>query len=75
MSRLPHLSSRELLRFLERQGFVRDRQTGSHVILKSPDGVRRAIVPFHGGRDLGRGMLMRILSDAGYSEEDYIRLS
>lgn len=31
MSRLPQLTARELVRFLKAEGFVEDRQTGSHL--------------------------------------------
>jgi predicted RNA binding protein YcfA (HicA-like mRNA interferase family) len=33
MPRLPQLTARELVRFLKSQGFVEDRQTGSHLTL------------------------------------------
>ncbi len=33
----------------------------------------RAIIPMHSG-DLGRGMALKILSGAGYSVDDYLRL-
>jgi hypothetical protein len=31
-------------------------------------------VPMHTGCDVGRGLAMRILKDAGFSVEDYLRL-
>lgn len=31
-------------------------------------------VPMHTGCDLGRGLAIRILKDAGYSVEDFLRL-
>jgi len=30
-------------------------------------------VPIHSGCDLGRGLAVRILKDAGFSVEDYLR--
>ena len=33
MPRMPQVTARELIRFLESQGFVEDRQPGSHLIL------------------------------------------
>ncbi len=33
MSRMPQVTARELVRFLETQGFVEDRQSGSHLTL------------------------------------------
>lgn len=57
------MTAREVLRLLEKRGFRRVRQSGSHVILQHPDG-RRVTVPVHPGRDLGRGMLRQIFKDA-----------
>jgi predicted RNA binding protein YcfA (HicA-like mRNA interferase family) len=62
-------TAKELLRFLRRQGYRAKRQTGSHLILIHP--TRRMLVrPVHGG-DIPRGLLLRILKDAGFSEEDF----
>lgn len=67
--RLPQLSAREIIRLLERHGFTLERQSGSHAIYRHPDG-RRTTVPIHGKRDIGRGLLRRILRDAGLTPED-----
>ena len=67
--RLPQLSAREVIRPLKRNGFLLERQSGSHAVYRHPDG-RRTTVPIHGKRDLGRGLLRRILKDAGLSPED-----
>lgn len=58
------MTAREVLRLLEKQGFRRARQSGSHLVLQHPDG-RRVTVPVHSGRDLGRGLLRQIFRDAG----------
>ena len=73
MTRLPQMTSDELVSFFERQGFRKDRQTGSHLTLLHPDG-RRVTVPIHRGKDLGRGLALDLLRRAGYSVEDYLRL-
>jgi predicted RNA binding protein YcfA (HicA-like mRNA interferase family) len=67
--RLPALTARQILAILQRHGFVRTRQSGSHVVLRHPDG-RRTTVPMHAGRDLGRGLLRRIMQDANLTVED-----
>ena len=74
MSRLPQLTASELAKFLRAQGFVEQNQEGSHLRLRHPDG-RAVTLPYHGGRDLGRGITVRILKDAGFSPDDYIRLA
>jgi predicted RNA binding protein YcfA (HicA-like mRNA interferase family) len=68
--RLPQLSSREVIRLLEGHGFSLERQSGSHAVYRHPDG-RWTTVPIHGKRDIGRGLLRRILKDAGLTPEDF----
>ena len=50
MTRLPRAKGREIVRALEKRGFVVDRTRGSHVFLKHPDG-RATAVPVHGAFD------------------------
>lgn len=63
MSRLPAVTGRELVAALGRLGFEVVRIRGSHRFLRHPDG-RGTVVPVHGGEDLGRGLMARILRDA-----------
>lgn len=63
-SDLPTFNAREVIRALEKNGFTRVRQSGSHAIYRHPDG-RRTTVPIHGKRDLGRGLVRQILNDTG----------
>ena len=72
MSRMPQLKARELVRFLKAQGFVADRQSGSHLTLWHPTRKVAVTVPVHTGCDLGRGLAVRILKDAGFTVEDYL---
>jgi predicted RNA binding protein YcfA (HicA-like mRNA interferase family) len=74
MSRLPQITARELVRFLKAQGFVDDRQSGSHLTLWHEARRTAVTVPMHAGCDLGRGLATRILKDAGFTVEDYLRL-
>jgi len=61
--------AKELLRFLRKQGYKATRQKGSHRIFTHP--VRpMLIVPIHSG-DVPRGLFLRILKDAGFSEKDF----
>lgn len=73
MSRLPTLRGREVVRALEDAGFRVVRQKGSHVRLKHPDG-RTTTVPVHAGRDVGRGLLRKILRDAELRRDDFLDL-
>ncbi len=74
MSRMPQVSARELTRFLKAQGFAEDRQTGSHLTLWHERLRLSVTIPIHTGVDLGRGLAVRILKDAGFSVDDYLRL-
>ncbi|HXX23474.1 MAG TPA: type II toxin-antitoxin system HicA family toxin [Terriglobia bacterium] len=73
MSRLPQVTARELVRFLKSHGFVEDRQSGSHLTLWHPERNVSVTVPVHTGCDIGRGLALRILKDAGFSIEEYVR--
>ena len=73
MSRLPVLSGRELVRALERVGYERDRQRGSHIVLRaSTSPYRRIVVPDHD--EVARGTLRAILRQAGLSVEQFLTL-
>jgi len=74
MSRMPQVTARELVQFLKAQGFAEDRQTGSHLTLEHGGRGVSVTVPMHAGCDIGRGLAVRILKDAGFSVDDYLRL-
>jgi predicted RNA binding protein YcfA (HicA-like mRNA interferase family) len=61
---------RELLSFLLRNGYTESRQSGSHLILKHP-ARKTVVVPVHRGKDLPKGLFLRILKDAGFTIEDF----
>lgn len=72
--RLPVVRPRELIRVLEGLGFRLLRKSkGSHWQFEHPDG-RRTTVPVHQGRDLGPGLLRKILRDIELSPADLRRL-
>ncbi len=62
-------SAREALAKLLRAGFVEVRQTGSHKVLRHPDG-RQTYVAMHPGT-LPTGTFRKILKQAGLSEEEF----
>jgi len=71
MASLPVLSGEKVCRALERGGFVRKSQKGSHVKMRHADG-RTAIVPLHA--ELAIGTLRSILRQAGLSAEEFLLL-
>jgi predicted RNA binding protein YcfA (HicA-like mRNA interferase family) len=74
MARMPQVSARELVRFPKSQGFVDDRRPGAHLALRHKTRNVTVTVPLHIGADVGRGLAVRILEDAGFSVEDDLRL-
>ncbi|MDA8090651.1 MAG: type II toxin-antitoxin system HicA family toxin [Nitrospiraceae bacterium] len=65
-------TAKEAVAFLKEKGFIEKRQRGSHLILQNPKTGYRTVVPMHPG-DLPKGLFLRILKDAGYSLEDFLR--
>ncbi len=70
MPELPHLSGAEIIRALERLGFSRVRQKGSHVVLRrGPSG---CVVPLH--REVKTGTLAGVLRQAGVPTEEFLKI-
>ncbi len=64
MPPVPSISGIRIVRALERQGFKVARVTGSHHVMRHPDG-RGTTVPVHSNRDVAKGTLRGILHDIG----------
>jgi predicted RNA binding protein YcfA (HicA-like mRNA interferase family) len=62
-----------MIKALKRIGFQPVRQKGSHLIMKHPDG-RSTVIPVHPGEELGRGLLMEIMSDVRMSKKEFLDL-
>jgi len=73
MSKLSPIKSDELIRVLEKLGFEKIRQSGSHAIFKHPEG-RWTTVPMHKGKDVAKGTLRKILKDVEITYEDFRKL-
>jgi predicted RNA binding protein YcfA (HicA-like mRNA interferase family) len=71
MPKLPAVKPREIIRFLERHGFVLDHVSGSHFIYYHFESKHRAVVPQH-NRDIPKGTLLSLLREAGFTREDLI---
>ena len=73
MTRLPRVTATEVIKVLEKTGFILVRQSGSHKIYKNAAG-RRVTVPFHAGEVLPPKLLKSILRDADLSVEAFDRM-
>ena len=62
-----------MCRLVEKLGFQRVHQVGSHVRYFHSDG-RKTTVPVHGSEDLSIGLLKEILKQAGVSRDEYEKL-
>lgn len=68
MPKLPRISGAEAQRALERLGFVKLRQSGSHVIMRRE--TKGCVVPMHA--ELKVGTLAGILRQADVAPEEFI---
>jgi predicted RNA binding protein YcfA (HicA-like mRNA interferase family) len=69
MPRLPRISGAEAIRALERLGFTRIRQSGSHVVMRRES--RGCVVPLHD--ELKVGTLAGLLRQADVSHDAFIQ--
>jgi predicted RNA binding protein YcfA (HicA-like mRNA interferase family) len=67
MPKLPRLSGEQAIRVLERLGFQRVRQRGSHVVMRRDD--TGCVVPLH--KELAIGTLRSALRQAGIAPEEF----
>jgi predicted RNA binding protein YcfA (HicA-like mRNA interferase family) len=73
--RLPSLNAKDVLRALQKAGFVISRTSGSHVrLIHSEDPARSLTLPSHGARDIKRGTLRAIIAQAGLTVAEFIAL-
>ncbi|OFZ70501.1 MAG: hypothetical protein A2Z01_03025 [Betaproteobacteria bacterium RBG_16_58_11] len=68
MPKLPHLSGAAVVKALEKLGFVKVRQSGSHVIMRR--GSKGCVVPMHG--EVKVGTLAGLLRQADISPDEFI---
>lgn len=67
------ISAKKAIKALENLGFAQIRQKGSHLFMQHPDG-RTTIIPIHAGKDIGKGLVRKIINDAKISRDEWIDL-
>ena len=72
MGKLPVLKPQEIVRLLERLGFIEVRQRGSHKQFRHSDG-RGTTVPFHKGSDISPTLLRKIARDIVMTAEELVK--
>ncbi len=70
MPKLIPISGRKMCKLVEKLGFEKVHQTGSHCRYFHSDG-RKTVVPVHGDEELGKGLLNEILKQISLSREEY----
>ena len=68
MPKLPCVSGAKTAKALERLGFIRQRQKGSHLVMRRDSNV--CVVPMH--REVDQGTLRGILRQAGISQKEFV---
>lgn len=63
MPKLPSLTPKDVIKILEKHGFILEHSSGSHMIYYHSDRRKRVVVPFH-RHDLPKGTLVSILKQA-----------
>ena len=72
MSILPVLAARAIMKKLVRAGFRYLYTKGSHYYYGHPITGRITCVPMHGGKSVGRGLLVKIIKQAGLTIKDFL---
>ncbi len=70
MSILPRVSGREVAAALASLGYEKDRQKGSHIVLRQAvHPHRRLVVPDH--KEIAKGTLRALIKQAGLTVEEF----
>jgi predicted RNA binding protein YcfA (HicA-like mRNA interferase family) len=72
-NKLPKITAAEVIKVLEKIGFLISRQSGSHKIYKSMEG-KRTTVPYHAGKILHSKILKSILRDINLTIDEFKEL-
>jgi len=73
MSKIPQVSGRQVVKVLSKIGYEKDRQKGSHIVLRqSIYPHRRIVVPNH--KEIAKGTLRKIIKQAGLTIEEFQHL-
>lgn len=73
MKNVPSLKPREVIKGLEKFGFVKERQKGSHLIMVNHTTKRLTVIPVHRGKDIKKQLLLKIIEeDCGLKKEEFL---
>ena len=69
--KIPVITAKKLVKAMKRAGFIEDRQKGSHLTLINHNTSKIITIPIHTGVDIGKGLLKKIINDAGFTIEEF----
>ena len=64
----------KVIKALEKLGFRKVRQKGSHVVMQRPGNLRPIIVPVHKNRDIEKPLLRMIITEVGVRKDEFLKL-
>ncbi|MBC2699802.1 MAG: type II toxin-antitoxin system HicA family toxin [ANME-2 cluster archaeon] len=73
MTRILPVTGRKMCRILEKLGFEKVHQVGSHARYIHTDG-RKTVVPLHGNEELSIGLIKEILKQVKITREIYEKM-
>ena len=73
MLKLPIIKARELVKILNRLGFFKFHQVGSHAQFKNSSSLK-ITVPVHSGKEIGRKTLKGIIDDIDLIVEEFVKI-
>ncbi len=65
--------AREIVKILQNLGYIKKRQTGSHLIMYNPKSKKIIPVPIH-VKELKKGLVRGIIKQAESTEEEFLKL-
>lgn len=65
--------AREVVKILQKLGYIQKRQTGSHLIMYNPKLKKIIPVPIH-VKELKKGLVRGIIKQAQSTEEEFLKL-
>lgn len=71
MQHLSPISPKKLIKFLGKEGFECVRIKGSHHFFLNQADQRTTSIPLHGRRDIGVGLLRKVLQDIEITTEEF----
>lgn len=73
MTQLPVLKPKEVVAALEKLGFRKHRQKGSHLIMvRDGDAIHQPVVPLH-SKDLSKGILRAIIRQLDLTVDEFVK--